>query len=467
MAEALHLVGGSIACLVAALQAARRGHAVTLHADPARLGGTFAGLRHGGHKLNLGIRVLELDSELPRAQRRPPRCFDPARDQHRPFIDAIRHFVEEVLGEDLVQVPAPEMLLGGRRAACALTTADISGLPPMLDAGRRARIAAEAAALLSDPAPPPWRFLPDRPARLAEAGLEVASRDNHGETLHRLLLQPVAARLDPDWAAGMASERRKLWVALFHPQTVLEAFRGEQPGFRPDRHFWGTRRGFGGRLVEALLERLSVLPGLRIEPTGRLLRFSPDGTLHFAATGETPPRQLRPPPARTAIGLGPEELFPAAGCLYAPQRLRAGFAWVEVAEADLLHSPFSLLLCDPDAAAFRISVGGITPRPGHHVLTLEFGRWEAGSPPPDVLRAGTALVQAGLLRPRAPLRLLHSLVAPCLVAPSFANHARFARARAEFAELGWAGRLFGGANRFGFESLNDQIVEGLHFGDTA
>lgn len=467
MAEALHLVGGSIACLVAALQAARRGHRVTLHADPTRLGGSFAGLRRGAHRLNLGIRVLELDSEFPRGQRRPPRGFDPMRDQHRPYIDAIRSFLEELLGDELVQVQPPEMLLAGRRAPCALTTADITGLPPLLTAECRARIAAEAQALLRDPAPPPWRFLPGRPARLEDAALEAASRDNHGDTLHRLLLRPVAARLDPGWAADMASERRKLWLALFHPQTVLQAFRGEVPEYRPDRHFWGLREGFGGRLVEALRDRLSVLPGVTIIPTGRLTHLTASGRMDFAAAEGIPARRIVLPPARTAIGLSPEEVFGAAGTPYAPQRLSAGFAWVEVAEADLLHASFSLMLCDADATAFRISIGGSSPRPGHVVLVLEFGRWPEGEAPPDLAAAGTALVQAGLLRPRAPLRLLHSLALPCLVAPSFENHARFAAARAAFAALGWQGRLLAGANRFGFESLNDQVVEGLHLGESA
>ncbi|MDB5371332.1 MAG: hypothetical protein JWP20_2890, partial [Roseomonas sp.] len=346
MAEALHVVGGSIASLMAALAAGRH-RPVELYADPARAGGGFGGLPVGGLRLNLGMRLLELDYEDGPAQRLPLGRYDPAMHDHRPFADTIRALVAGLAGDALVRV-TPEMGFGRQRAPCALTTADIATLPPLLAPETRARIAAEAAALLADPAPPPWRFLPHRPAALDGVGLEAASRDNHGATLHALLLAPVAGRLDPGWANCPAGHRRKLWAALFHPLTVLEAFRDGRTGFRPHRPFWTLRdEGMAG-LVGRIMAALKAMPLVRLHPVGRLERLSRRGAelvLDFGGPGARPARRARLPAAATVIGLGAEEAFAAAGIAYAPARLSAGFAWMRVAERDLLHGPAALLLC--------------------------------------------------------------------------------------------------------------------------
>ncbi|MDB5370286.1 MAG: hypothetical protein JWP20_1844, partial [Roseomonas sp.] len=82
--------------------------------------------------------------------------------------------------------------------------------------------------------------------------------------------------------------------------------------------------------------------------------------------------------------------------------------------------------------------------------------------------ARRALEEAGLLRPGAPARLLHAMAGPAQVAPTAGNHALHGAAAAAFgAALGGMARVLGGARRFGFESFNDQVVDGLHTGDPA
>ncbi|MFC4169112.1 hypothetical protein [Teichococcus aestuarii] len=474
MAEALHLVGGSIACLVAALRAGQHGRPVTLHADPARLGASFAGIMLEGRRLNLGIRVFELEHEA--AGDQPVPGCDLARDDHLPFLGSIRALVEEVLGEELVRAAAPEMWLEGRRAPCVLTNADIAALPPLLDPARRSRIAREAAALLEAPSPPPCRFRPGHPAgavraALEETPLEEASLANHGATLHGLLIPAVAARLDPGWASRVAAARRKLWLALFHPRTVLEAFRGETPGFRPHRPFWGMRGGVSAVFVERLLTLLTALPSVRINPVGRLRHMAsgPRGTvlLDFAAPPGGAPQRLSLPAATCALGLGAEELFRAAGVDYAPQRLSVAFGWAEVAEADLRHCPFSLLLAAPGAPALRVSAGPVAEG-GRRVMALEFGHVPEGLPHPGAAEARRALEETGLLREGAPMRLLGVTSLPCLQVPSFDNRRAFQAALAAFharGPEGWAGQLLCGAGRLGFDSMNEQILTGLRIGE--
>jgi hypothetical protein len=470
MAEPLHLVGGSIACLVAALAAAPS-REVRLYANPAAAGGGFGGMKWGGLRLNLGMRLLELDYEDPPTARRPLSAYDPAIDDHRPYIDHVRGFLRQLAGEAFVPV-VPEMLVNGCRATCALTTADLAVLPALLPPSLRVRIAGEAAQLLAQPDPPAWRALPGSPARLEGVSLEAASRDNHGETLHAMLVAPIMARLDAGWAACPAIARRKLWAALFHPVTVLEAFQDGHTTFRPHRPFATVRGGGMAGLVARMLAALAALPQVRVHPVGRLQQVRRRGDrllLRFAALpGAIASGEVSLPAATTALGLGAEEAFAAAGLAYAPVRLRAGFAWAAMAERDLLHNPAALLLCDATAPAFRISDNGAMPADhsagtSQRLLMIEFGHRLAA---PGESEVRTVLENTGLLRPGAGLRLMHALAGPAQVAPHVDNQVGHAAAAAGLAAvLGVGPRILGGARRFCFESFNDQVVDGLHTGE--
>ncbi len=60
---ALTVVGGSIAALVAADAAARAGRSVDLLLPARGVGGGFRPLEVDGRRLDLGVRLLELDRE--------------------------------------------------------------------------------------------------------------------------------------------------------------------------------------------------------------------------------------------------------------------------------------------------------------------------------------------------------------------------------------------------------------------
>src|SRR5262245_5851331 len=124
----LDIVGGSVGCLVAALTAARGGRSVRLYMNPARAGGSFAGLAIRQRRLNLGVRLFELDYEDSAETRRPISTFDPERDNHRPFIDAVAATLRDLLADDLVPATTPELWLSGRRGQCIHFTADVSQL---------------------------------------------------------------------------------------------------------------------------------------------------------------------------------------------------------------------------------------------------------------------------------------------------------------------------------------------------
>jgi hypothetical protein len=455
-ARPLDIVGSSIGCIVTALQLAERGRPTRIFLQRGREGGSFHGTHFEGRCLDLGVRLFELDYEDAPAERLPIAEFDRDRNNHRPFIDAVANFIRRFIGNDIERVE-PEMFLSGRRGRCIHFTTDLSGLPDLLDSGDRARMREEVAAILADPTAPPWRFRAGRPVQLDDVTLPVASVDNHGVLFHDRLVRAHCARQSPDWEQTIASERRKLWIALFHPTTLAAALNGEASPYRPYRPFY---RAPAGLLVERLLEALHHAPLVEIVPIGRLTRFSCRGDvamLDFAEAGEAPARSIEIAAGGSILGLSGDELFPAAGIAYGPRRIRSGVAWVEIPESEILHWPALLSIHDPAMAILRVSTTSGGAPEGWRIATIETG---SEAPHFDALREELAAI--GMVRSGGAMRLLKSFHGSAQIAATFDNRARFDVARDAFAARGWAGRVLAPARRFGFESLNDLIVEALH-----
>lgn len=429
------IIGGSTACLTAALAAAERGRPVELYCDPATAGGGFAGVRAGERRVDLGARLFELDYEG--QDRRPIAAFRPDEDGHRPFIHDIARFVRMIGGNAIAPAREPEMWIAGRRTGCVLMTVDLSSLPSALPPAECATVLQEVAAL---PAP----YTPG-----ADETLHAASLRHHGPSLHRRLVEDLCRKQWAGWETALACERRKLWAALFHPNTISEAFAGRPITFRPYRPFATIGDGQSFRFVDHLLAAVKASPSIRLHPT------PPPSRLAF--TGDTVTAWFDSPhtwPAETvALGITPEQLFRAAAIPFEPDRIGASVLWVGVDERAIQQSPSCLTICDPALAPFRISPAGPA------AFAVEFG---AATPCLEAARA--ALEQTATIRAGAALQRLGSLTGPAQVAPTRANRSRFESALSRFRELRFRGALLGAARRFGWGSLNDQIADGLHFG---
>jgi hypothetical protein len=455
-AGTLDIVGSSVGCLATALQLAEQGRGVRLFLQKGREGGGFHGLHVDGRDLDLGVRLFELDYEDAPTERLPLADFDRDRHNHRPFIDSVASFIRRFVGDDLQRVEA-EMFVAGRRGRCIHFTTDLTGLPDLLDTGDREAMRAQIEAILRDPAVKDWRFRPGHRARLDGVDLATASIDNHGALFHERLVRPHCARQTSGWAQTIASERRKLWMALFHPLTLAEALDRRPPSFRPYRPFYRARAGL---FVERLLEALQCSELVEIVPVGRLMRFATGGDtaiLDFAEIGDEAGRSIEIAADRSILGFTGEELFSAAGISYAPERIRSGVAWVEIPESEILYWPTLLSVHDSAMTILRVSTTSDGAPPGWRIATIETG---SEAPSLDAIRA--ELEAIGMVSSGATMRLVKSFHGPAQVAASFDNRALFATAHGGFAQLGWVGTVLGPARRFGFESVNDQIVEALH-----
>ena len=435
--DRLAVVGGSIAGLATALVAARHGYAVDLYVEPARAGGSFAGVTAGERRFDLGCRLFELDYEAG-----PAVPVDPAHGTHRPLIQEIAGFIRSILGNALRPAAEPEMWVNATRTRCPLMTVDLTDFPAVLPDAEQAAIRHELA-FASHAGP--------------GADLQTASLAQHGRRLHERLIEPLCAKQTPCWADTLASHRRKLWMALFHPETLRQAFNHEPPAFRPYRPFTTTVVGTAYPFADRLLQAARAEPGVTCIPVAALTKLgcAPHGQLALWFGSAAP---ITLPAAATVLALPPEQLFRAAGVPYALERTGAAILWVDVPEADLLAPPSSLMLCDPGLRPFRISGAGRAPD-GRHTLAVEFG-----AATPCLEAAETALRVTGTIRPGATVRPVHQVTAPAQAAPTAANLHRFEEALARFRCLSPACAVVGHARRFGWDSMNDQLADAIHFG---
>ena len=197
-------------------------------------------------------------------------------------------------------------------------------------------------------------------------------------------------------------------------------------------------------------DRIAVIPAGPVKQ----LSFDRAGAVRIRFAGLP---ELRLPGEQCAIGDAPEQVFAAAGLPYKPERITTSILWVDVAESDVDDAPSALTVCDPELPVLRISGAGSMP--GARCFAIEFGCL-----PPSAAAAAAALRQTGVVRRHAVVKPVHQVSGPAQTVPSAANRQAFEAARTVLAAF--RGTLLGGARRFGFDGLNDQIADALYFGAT-
>lgn len=452
MSEPLVVVGGTVAALVAADAAARAGREVVLVLPRRGVGGGFAPLLVDGHRLDRGLRALELHYEGV-GEPPPLEAYDAAGAGHRPYVRLIETLVRGLAGDVLVELDRPKMWFGGRLVDELHTTCDLTGLRGLLTSAQASAVLAEApggdeAVNLLDPR---------RADELASLSVADASRAQHGATFHALFIAPLAAKLRAEGAADVpATLRRKLWLPLFHPHTLREAAAGGVPSYRPERPFHTIEPGGTGRLVTALLARIAAASSATIREVDGIAAVEPVGPggelVRITPTGEAPFDTHRP-----ILALAPGELFAAAGVAYAPVRARSVMAWLDVADDDIIEVPSFVHVVDAEVPVFRVSRGERAG--GRTTVCVELAHDVPKADAGPV--AATALIRMGLVRASAPPTALAAFAGETFTAPTFVNAARFAAARGAYDALGLPAETIGGSEAFGADSFNEQVVQGL------
>jgi hypothetical protein len=443
-----------MAALVAADALAAKGEKVRLLAPERGLGGGFASIPREGRLLELGVRLLELSYEDTRAP--PPlREYRPAFGAHRPYAALIERWVRDLLGDRVVEVARPQMFFDGRIVDDLYFTTDALALREALDLKERERIAGEAqraqevldsvAGVLDER----WRH------ELSVISTTEASRRNHGETFHDRFIAPIAEKVIAGGGDHVpATLRRKIWIPLFWPSTIVEACGEGALTFHPKRPFHTITPGGCGELVSALRQRI-LANGASLESAGRLesVRALDDGAIQLELSAIGGLRARRP-----VLGSAAGELFAAVGANYAPSTARSVICWLEAQPRDLTRVPSLLNIVDADVPALRVCCGG-RGAPGKQLLTVELRH---DLPEQEISDAAkSALKHTGLLSENAEVNVVMSAAASTFALPTRENLEMFEQAHRTFESLELDAEIVGGGCDFGADPLGEQIVQGL------
>lgn len=452
------VLGGTIAALAAADALAAGGRPVRLLLPRRGVGGGFAPVERDGHRLELGMRVLELRYE---GTTTPPPLdrYRPDGEGHRAFVGLVDSWVRGLVGADrIVEIDKPASFVRDRLGPEVLLTSDLTGATELVSAEDARRIAGEAAAAAAQ-GPAGWLAASEQ-YRLWDASLDDASRHQHGRTFHERLIAPLVGKMRAGGGRDVpAALRRKLWMPLFWPETVAEVFAGRRPRFVPDRPLTVVRPGGMGPIVEALLARLRA-PHVEVVPYDAVTAITQDGgRIHIALSDGRVEVAERP-----VIGVSSGELFGALGIPFALTKVQSVFAWVGVREADVRRLPGYVHVLDADVPAYRITPGE-RERTGTRVLCAELS-FDVGKEA-AAERAREALVRVGIVDEGAPTQDLGVFAGPTFTDPTADNLQRHARAIEQLQALQLPGTVIGGAQAPGADSFNEQVVQGLQAAESS
>jgi hypothetical protein len=452
--EAQVVVGGTLAALAAADALASLGRSVRLLLPRKGVGGGFLPMVREGQPLELGMRVLELRYEG--VGEAPPLAeYRPEAEGHRPFVGILDQWVRDLVGDrGIVEIDPPATYLGGRLGPEVLLRSDLSSARGLVPPDVARRIAEEAAWIADQVGDAGWLSAEARPT-LWQRGFDEASLHQHGGTFHEVFLAPFTDKIRPTGGRDVvAALRRKLWAPLFWPRTVAEAFAGRPVGFAPDRPLTVARPGGVGPVVRALLERVhaSTVEIVEYDAVTRLATAGPDVRIELS--------DGRVETARDPIlGVSAGDLFRAAGIEYAPARVHSVLAWLGVRESDVTALPGFVHVLDPDVPAYRVTAGALDEATGTRVLSVELGHDvpsdEAGA------TARRVVERLGLLAAGAPVRELAVFAGPTFTDPTADTVERHAAAVRRWEEFDVDAVVVGGALAFGYDSFNEQVLQGL------
>lgn len=452
MAEPLAVVGGSIAALVTAHAAAARGREVELLLPAGRLGSGFLPLERDARRLDLGPRIIELGYDDAPAEPPALETYEPGPHGHRPFLALIDDLVRDLAGDDLQPISPPEITRGGVRATDFILGGDLADLPLLLSDDERNGVAQEAAERAERLGPA--GVLADEEG-LAELSLEAASLETHGPSFHTAVLGPLTDKVLPDGAGNViASMRRKVWMPLFWPRSLVEACLGTLT-YRPNRPMHTIAGGGMGAIVERLLARLRADPAVSVRsmPPLDALSGGRGHTVLSFADGETVEA------TDVVLAVGPDESFRLAGWSgRRTDRVRGVYVWLDVAREHLRDPASVLFVLDPAIPAFRVSENTGDDRPGRATLVCELVPTVSDHDAADVALA--VVVQLGLVAASVPVDLVHALSGPSFAAPSFDNRARHVEGVEALRHSDLRADVIG-VDAFGADSFNEQVVQGL------
>ncbi len=450
------LIGSNLAILVGAYELARSGSHVTLLTDKKKLGGHFAGMHINGHDFDIGMVMLEKQTQDTASPNLQTYKANTRNDWVR-----FGHIAASWLDDQdcLRRVPTPTCLIQGSFVPDYLIT-------NRLDVFADVDIAA--------PAPLSRNNILHAAQKTSSSTYDTltyaeAARVNHGEALHSVFIEPyIRKSLGISSNDFLARYHRFAWAPLFYPETLTGALRGDVS--LPEYPFWTTHNGFVGQLVKNLcvwLEKQSNVtlvnrPILSLKHDGQHWHANVSGGQIW--TGERLALGIPPTQAHTLLGTAPTALGQTASVTLL-------FALVKASAIGRTHG--CLMVVDENYSIYRLTDQDAMAamNPEWHRVVVEarsdlLEKWHPALSPESILeRELRSLMEVDNESNNAVNVLKCFSAADALAIPTkyFVDDMKDANARLSEATMGaiLTGNLLG----YGVSSFNDQLIQGLKIAD--
>ncbi len=216
------LLGGNVASLIAASELVKQKKSVALVAPPASIGGHFSTHAALGYEFDLGMLLLELDSY--QTQSNDLAEYDPATVAGSGRFNA---FIEKTINRHFTirEVKQIEVALSNQRIGDYYISNDLTGLKGIFTPQQIDRINQELNdCVITNHLHPSTK---STSPLFDQADYEEASVSNHGETLHKHLIEPLVKRATNLTSQAMLARYHRLfWAPLYYPETLQQAFEG-------------------------------------------------------------------------------------------------------------------------------------------------------------------------------------------------------------------------------------------------
>ncbi len=251
------IVGNALAGMIAALELAKQGKQVTLINPAGPLGGYFAGLQIDGVIFDAGLVKFELDGYLNQAKWSELSSYNPAlRNDVGRFLKIVHEWILKY--SPLHQLEMPKMIVGN-------TVYDDVLLSNAYHSFRQLPFARDCINELQQS-----QFNQAIHASQKANGTDyetldyaTASTANHGKTMHEKLIVPYLLKAQGVTADRMlARYHRVAWLPLFYPETLLESYQGKPCRLSPTVFHYPELSSVGS-LVGKVKADVLVNPNIR------------------------------------------------------------------------------------------------------------------------------------------------------------------------------------------------------------
>jgi protoporphyrinogen oxidase len=455
------IVGSNISALVSAISCARQGLPVVMIGSRKHFGGHFSGMVVEDARFDVGMLFFEFTSFKSEPGISISTYEDEKLGDAGRFVSTIRDFVDS-LGIKYNVAEMPKMIVEERLLDDIFISNRLAALNELSTKTRQAILEETTAAVDRDERHPARKA--DWPVNEA-FNLEEISTHNHGQTFHRLFMEPMCQKLTGLSTKDLAAKYHRLsWLPLYYPET-LSAQLSNQPQPLPETRFHYPEDGFHilPESLKAAVSSLDIVEWLDDE-IGSLETKNGGFRLGLSSGREIEVRHLAwTLDSDKLLELGLEKGEDNSDYAF------LGIVFARIKAAELGFSFSTLCVADQNYCMYRISnqTASSGRKDAFNLITIEVNcDFMEGSRQlaedeiherivRDLKRLGVIKETASSFR--ATLRKFKK----ALLLPTVRNFKTHEAKRDRCRELFPGIHLIGSCAPFGAASLNDQILQGM------